>query len=138
MRTFSVALLVALLCACERKTVSDPGPRPPADHQDQLRTLMHRVLRDDTARYRFAAPVRDRLPRNLVNPNVPGQPPRYGQVHGWRVDVFVTTKDTAGETPYIAFFHDGRFAGIFGKSETQHASPDADEWTALFLPSPPR
>ncbi|HZN37921.1 MAG TPA: hypothetical protein VFD82_03910 [Planctomycetota bacterium] len=136
MRTLSLAMLVTL-CACTRKVVSDPGPLPPADHQEQVRAVMNRILKDDgTARYRFAAPERYRLRRSLFDSDVPGQPPKFGHVHGWRVDVFVTAKNTyqRGETPYMAFFSEGKFAGIFAENRVQNAPAEIDKWRALYLP----
>ena len=136
MRSLSLALLV-MVCACTRRVVSDPGPMPPADHQEQIRAVMNRILKDDgTARYRFAAPVRSRLPRHLFDPT-PGQPPKFGYVHGWRVDLWATAKSTCerGETPYMAFFREGQFAGIFTESRVQSAPMELDKWCALHLPA---
>jgi hypothetical protein len=111
---------------------------PPADHQEQVRAVMNHILRDDgSARYRFAAPVRSRLPRYLFDPDVPGKPHRFGYVHGWRVDLWVTAKSTyeRGERPYMAFFREGQFAGIFTENRVQSEPMELDKWCALHLPA---
>jgi hypothetical protein len=111
---------------------------PPSDHQEQVRAVMSSILKDDgTARYRFGVPVRSRLPRHLFDPDVPGQPHRFGYVHGWRVDLWVTAKSTyeRGETPYMAFFREGQFAGIFRENRVQSEPMEFDKWCALHLPA---
>ena len=99
---------------------------------------MKRLLKDDgTARYRFAAPVRDRLPRCVFDPDFPGTPRKFGYVHGWRVDLWVTSKSAyeRREAHYMAFFRDGQFAGIFSENRSRSAPMDLDKWGALHLPT---
>ena len=99
--------------------------------------MMNRLLKDDgTARYRFAAPVHDRLPRYLFEPEVPGKPHKFGYIHGWRVDVWATAKNTyeRGETPYMAFIRDGKVMGIFTENRARNAPMDLDKWAPLHVP----
>lgn len=113
-------------------TARPPGPA----HQDEARAAMVRFLKDDgTGRFRFGAPVRERLPKYLFEPRQDGQAATLGWVPGWRVDVWAAAKNVygPGEQPYMVFFRDGQLRGIFVENRSRNAPLGLDQWGALFV-----
>jgi hypothetical protein len=130
----AVLLLLPLLASCTHEIVRDPGPPPGPGHQDAVRAVLLRVLKDDgSTTIQFAPPIRDRLPRYHFEPNQIG-PHAMAWVHGWRVDMQVAGNRVyeKGSAAYMAFIRDDRVLGIFTPSRYRNAPMDLDKWGALY------
>ena len=131
--------LLFVLAACS--AAADPGPAPAPDHQEVVREAMDRRLNEQyrleaPSDYRFAQPVPDDVAYWLFEPEVPGRNHSFGNVHGWRVDFWVTPHYVGyppqPESPRMAFFGDGRLRGIF-VAGAGNAPLGLDRWEALWV-----
>jgi hypothetical protein len=132
--------LLPLLAACGG-AARDHGPAPDAEHQATVRAAVERMLGerhelDGTPACRFAAPVPDRVPRWHFEPEVEGKPHSFGNVYGWRVDVWVTPSyvgyPAQPEAQRMAFFAEGRLRGLFAPGGGS-APLELDRWSALWV-----
>ena len=146
MRIYAAAsvLVFALLSGCTGgvSAPNDPGPAPGADHQEQVRERVGRLLQENiehkgtATNFRFAEPVLDNIPRWHFDPEIEGQPYQFGIISGWRVDFYFTPQYVGfpqqPERHEMAFFGNGKLRGIFGEG-CGNAPFGLDKWDASWV-----
>lgn len=135
-RIWGFALLLSA-CGGERK---DPGPPPPAGHQDAVRDAFERELGAkyplERAEYRFEAPAPGRVAKWHWEPKPDGQPHGFGYRHGWCVP-FRATPSYEGYPPqpeqkYMAFFAGGALRGLFREGDA-NVPLDLAKWSPMWV-----
>jgi hypothetical protein len=131
------ALALSLLAACSvEEEGNDPGPKPPADHQELVGSKMFEILQQRSPRgtptaLRFDPPALDHVARWHFDVELPGQSYEFGSVNGWKVE-FWYTPEYDGYPPQpehhqMAFFGGGQLRAIFSEG-LGNAPFDLDKW----------
>ena len=134
-------LVSASACGGGRLPPKDPGPPPLADHQQQVRDLVERLLDakyrlDGPSTYRFDAPAPGRVARWHFEPQIEGQSHQFGYEHGWCVEFRVTPSyvgyPAQPESHRMAFYAGGQLRGIF-TTGLRNAPLELDKWSACWV-----
>lgn len=142
LRALLPAAALVLLVACEvGEESNDPGPRPGADIESEVRSRIGSILMQgqphgSATGFRFAQPKKDRVARWLFEPEIEGQPHAFGCFTGWRIDFWYTpVYDGCPEQPErhdMALFGDGKLRGLFGEG-SGNAPLQLDQWHVRWV-----
>lgn len=127
-----------VLAACEGGDASnDPGPKPGADVESEIRSRIGGLLQQaqphgSPTGFRFAQAKRDQVARWLFDPEEDTRPHAFGYFTGWRIDFWYTPEyEGYPEQPErhdMAFYGDGKLRGLFAEGGG-NAPLQLDQWS---------